>query len=95
MRLNVGGRRGLRWLNLPAVAGAALLSKLDGAPDIYSEDIGPSCLFPVDGRNGLWNKTAGCPWKEVLVAPWVAAVSGGGSCRMEAMSTRSSGHGMP
>ena len=63
---------------------------------MYKDDIvPPSCALPVEGRNGLWKGMGACPWKEVLAAPWVGAASGGGSSRMAAMSTRSSGHGMP
>ena len=62
---------------------------------MYSDEMGPSAA-PTDGRrNGLWNGIGASLWKEVLAAPRGCTASGGGDCRMAAMSTRSSGHGMP
>jgi len=94
MRLNVGGSRARRWLCLPAT-GSTFFSNEEGGPAMYSDDMGPSAA-PTDGRrNGLWNGIGASPWKEVLAAPRGWAASGGGDCLMAAMSTRSSGHGMP
>ncbi len=95
MRLNVGGSRARRWLGLPATR-CAFFSNEAGGPAMYSDEMGPSAA-PTDEpakrfvERDRCNRSGKRFWPHLGVAP----ASGGGDCRMAAMSTRSSGHGMP